>query len=373
MKIVFLSTGHPELDMFPPRGGWQYQTWHLGKELVKKGHKVVVLTRFRGEKIFGHEGITFLGIKTYTRIPILTHLIFSYNAYRELRKMDFDILFMWGERFANIFPSFINISKIFCVDWDATEKAKEWLLKLSKINYLFLPVKFLIENVVRRNSNILIAMNRDMYAYLVSEGYSDIIQLPLGVDVDKYENCGDEKYILYVGRLHKSKGIEGLISAFVQLPKNFDDYKLILIGAGPDEKNLKQFAEKMPKSRNVKFLGHLPNEEVRNYFSKCTVFVLPSYFEGFGIVILEAMASGKPVIATNIMGPKDIITHGKDGFLFEKGNVDELTNYLGLCLSSEKLRNEVGKNARKTVEENYSFEKISKNLVKICDRLVKKH
>jgi glycosyltransferase involved in cell wall biosynthesis len=365
MKIVFLSTGHPELDIFPPRGGWQYQTWHLGKELVKRGHEVVVLTRYRGKRIFTYEGIRFYGIKTYTKMPIVTHLIFSYFAYKELLKMDFDVLFMWGERFANILPSFINKSKTFFVDWDATEMSRKYLLQLSKINYLFLPLKLWIDGVVRKNSNILFAMNSTIFNYLINTGYSKVIKLPLGVEINEYANLGEEKYLLYVGRLHRSKGIEDLISAFVSLPRKFSEYELLIIGSGPNESRLKQLVEK--NSPKVKFLGNLPNKEVRKYFSKCTVFILPSYFEGFGIVILEALASGKPVIASNIMGPREIINHGFDGFLFEKGNVQELRKYLERVLSDKKLREKIGRNARKTVEDKYSFEKITDNLVRILN------
>ena len=111
-------------------------------------------------------------------------------------------------------------------------------------------------------------------------------------------------------------------------------------------------------------------DKLREYLSKCSVFVLPSLFECMPVTLLEAMASGKPVIASDIPGPKDIITQRYDGFLFEKGNVEELKKYLGIIFDDKKLRKRIRENARKTVEEKYTFQKITQHYFETCEQIL---
>jgi glycosyltransferase involved in cell wall biosynthesis len=91
--------------------------------------------------------------------------------------------------------------------------------------------------------------------------------------------------------------------------------------------------------------------------SRCSVFVLPSFFEVNPVVVLEAMASAKPVIARANMGTVDIIIHGKNGYLYSSD--DELRKYLDMLLSDNNLRKKMGRNARETVEQEYTFSRIA--------------
>ena len=109
--------------------------------------------------------------------------------------------------------------------------------------------------------------------------------------------------------------------------------------------------------------------ELKAYLAKCSIFVLPSLFETFGIVLIEAMASGKPVIASDIPGPQDIIRNGYNGFLFEKANEKELGKYLKLLIEDHSLRKQIGKNAQKTVEEQYTFEKVAEEYLSVFNTI----
>ena len=112
----------------------------------------------------------------------------------------------------------------------------------------------------------------------------------------------------------------------------------------------------------IKFIPMVNKTKLKEYLSLCSVFVLPSLFETFGIVLIEAMASGKPVIASNIPGPNEIIQNGYNGFLFEKENHKELTDCLKLLLNDNPLQKKIGENAKKTVEERYTFEKVVEDI-----------
>ena len=193
--------------------------------------------------------------------------------------------------------------------------------------------------------------------------------IPNAVDPNCYKNYSDEGFILYAGRLVPHKKVDELIRVYSDISKDFNE-NLIIIGSGPCERELKAEVASLGLEKRVRFIPFLPRTKYREYLSKCSFFVLPSEAEAFGVVIIEAMASGKPVIARNIIGPRDIITHGYNGFLFE--NIHELKKYLRLLLSDEGLRKKMGKNARRTVEEKYTFSKVAKQYLELYESLLNK-
>jgi glycosyltransferase involved in cell wall biosynthesis len=368
MKIVFISTADPVLDKYPPGGGIEYQIFGFSKELAKLGHQVYILKRFNGVEKEEINDIKIVKVKTQFGDLVLTRLIFSRNASKRIKEIKPDVINL-SERFSAYFPSKLDIPKVFFThNSDGFSLYRNFAIKYNKLNYFFFDIKRKIEEDVMRRSNVVIALNKSIERYLHTRGIINTIIIPNCINVSEYYNKGDDKFILYVGRLNQVKGIEYLIKAFYELKDTYP-YNLVLVGSGPDKSRLKKMVASLNIESRVKFIPWLDNIKLKEYYSKCSVFVLPSLFETFGVVILEAMASSKPVIASDIMGPRDIITHSNNGFLFEKENVQELKKYLELCLSDKKLRNKIGRNARKAIEENYSFSKISKKLTKIYGQL----
>jgi glycosyltransferase involved in cell wall biosynthesis len=370
MKIIFLSTGDPVFDRYPTGGGGiQYQIMGFSRELTKRGHEVYVLMRHDGVKEKVIDGVNFVGVKTHFKDLILTRIIFSKNAISKIMEINPEVLVL-NERFSAFLPSRLEIPKVFFThNYDAFKFYKQFAVRYNRLNHLIFPIKNRVEEGIMRRSNMVLCLNAAIEEYLHERGIKNAEVIPSCVDASEYSDRGDEDFILYAGRLNRVKGVEYLIRAFYALK---DDYShdLVLIGSGPDEERLKKIVSSLNIEDRVRFIPWVEKGELKGYYSKCTLFALPSLFETFGVVLLEAMASRKPSIASNIMGPKDIITSGKDGFLFERRNTDELRKCLELCLSDESLRRKIGKNARKTVEENYSFEKITNNLVRVFDGLI---
>jgi len=115
----------------------------------------------------------------------------------------------------------------------------------------------------------------------------------------------------------------------------------------------------------VRWLEVLPQEELPLYYGAADVFVLPSRYELFGIVMLEAMACGVPVVATRFGGPAEVITHGENGFLVDPTDTEELARAIEVLVCDPELRREMGHRARRIVEERYSWEvsaQLHKNL-----------
>ena len=132
-------------------------------------------------------------------------------------------------------------------------------------------------------------------------------------------------------------------------------FKILIAGVGKLESKLKKYAETQGVTEEVIFLGFVQN--IRSFNHSIDVFVLTSLYEGFGYVLVEAMASRKPVMAFDIGTTAEIIEDNKTGFLVEKGNVSQLTEKMEILIKNTELRENMGNLGRKRVEEVFTFEK----------------
>lgn len=367
MKIVFVSSGllgresYGSEDQMAAR---ELQIFGISKELALMKHDVFIIRRGYGsEEIENVDGVRIVNVgtphlKDERFFQIASTMLFSLEATIKIKKLKPDMVCLM-DRYSGYFPSKLKIPKIFIASThDAFGFVKGYEINRRKINYIFFDIKRKMEENIMCRADATISLTESINDYLIQRGITNTYIIPNAIDQNDYYESREENFILFAGRLVEHKGIQYLIKAFYEIHKEIAD-DLIIIGSGPCEKPLKDLVISYNISDRVKFIPFLPSSKYRDFLSKCKVFVLPSEAEAFGVVIIEAMASGKPVIASNIIGPKDIITHGHDGFLFEKGTVDELKKYLELCLSDEKLRDEIGNNARKTVEKRYTFDKIT--------------
>lgn len=179
---------------------------------------------------------------------------------------------------------------------------------------------------------------------------------------------------MFVGALdqaHYYKGLEYLMKSFKNLVKDYHDLKLMIVGDG----DLKDYYMKLSRiykiEKSVIFVGKIVVfEELTKYYEASDIVVYPSKTsESFGMVIIEAMAAEKPVIANNVPGVRSVIDNGVNGFLTEPKNVEEMNSRIKLLLDNKNLRIKMGHNGRKKVEKMYSWNKIVKKL----DILYKKY
>ncbi len=155
--------------------------------------------------------------------------------------------------------------------------------------------------------------------------------------------------VAFVGRLVASKSVATLLSAHHQLERRGRSVACALIGSGPNERALRQQAQRLG-CQNVIFAGALPPESVRHWLAASHVLVLPSISEGRGIVILEAMAQGLPAVVSDIPGPRELVRDGETGFLFTAGDADGLADRLETLAKDAALRREMGRRARSFIE-----------------------
>jgi glycosyltransferase involved in cell wall biosynthesis len=176
---------------------------------------------------------------------------------------------------------------------------------------------------------------------------------------------GKHKVFTTIGRLSWEKTQDVMIRALNEVRDK--SVKLIIIGEGPDEKKHMELVKELGLEKRVDFLGHQVNPF--KYISKCDGFLLSSKTEGFGMVLVEAMACGLPVISTKAMpNPEDVIIHEKTGLLCEVGDYKEMARLMERILEDTELREKLVKNSQETVKK-YSVENAVKKYEKVFDSL----
>ena len=358
--------------------------YFISSEMAKLGHEVVVIcpdkapnwqTSNKGirynVKSEEYEGFKVQRIPTG---PVIFNMSMMFTLLNTLIRQDFDIIHS-HEYFATW-----SFQSAFA------SKLKKCPLIISQHNdQLPLPLKNRFGYLLASNTmglfsfsvaNKIIVLSNEIKHHLVNMGFSDkkIELIPNAVDVSlfspKRENLLESKWgisppvVLFVGRLVAEKGVKFLLKAFNEVIKKIPDVKLVIVGKGPEEKELKNLQKKL-KTKNVFFIERVENRFMPNLYVGCNVLVLPSFREPFGNVVLEAMASGRPVIGSYVGGIKDTIVHQKTGYHVPPGNIKLLTNFLMKILSDEGLNNRLGTNARKRVQENYDSRIIVKKFEKV--------
>ena len=173
--------------------------------------------------------------------------------------------------------------------------------------------------------------------------------------------------ILVVGTLLAGKGHELVLRAFARIKNSHPGLKVRMIGEGGDRDRFAALAKDLGISNQVHFQGRLGRSAVAEAMRHCTVFVLPSRFEGLGCVYLEAMACGKPAIACRGQGIEEIIHHGSNGWLIPVDGLEELIQGLQVLLGDATLRVRIGHAARQTILDKLTLSHQAENLMKIYE------
>jgi glycosyltransferase involved in cell wall biosynthesis len=173
---------------------------------------------------------------------------------------------------------------------------------------------------------------------------SKVFVIPNGIDLDLIKIIGDNKIlgnnaIFYIGNLIERKDVGTLIRAMPMVKKEINDLKLFIAGKGKEEINLRKLVSELHLEKDICFLGFISDNEKYSYLKSANIFVLPSYWESFPIVLLEAMACGKPIVATNVAGNPFAVKNEFNGYLFTPGNSEELARDLIKLLKNKELSN----------------------------------
>lgn len=386
-NILVTTTNFPRWKNDTEPGFFVY---FLSKTLAERGYKVSIFAPH------------FLGAEMYEKMDSLDVFRFIYFYPIKLQKLCYD-----GGILSNLKRSFFirfEIPFFFFFDLIGTIK----LVKRKKINVIhahWIIPQGLIAFVIKKLYNIpyivtahagdifplknrflrllskFVLMNCD-YCTVNSNATKDVVLevynvknikvIPMGVDLNSFDKSRrdnslrrkldiDGEFILSVGRLADKKGVKYLIRAMPLVLKSFLRAKLIIVGDGPERGNLEKLTDELDLRDNIKFIGRIPNKNLPKYYATADVFVGPSIVtksgdtEGLGVVFLEAIASGIPVIGSNVGGIPDIIKNKKTGILVEQKNSLQIARAIIKLLNDKKLVFKLVKNGQRHIKSNYSW------------------
>jgi glycosyltransferase involved in cell wall biosynthesis len=370
MKIAQVTATFP-----PYMGGTGNVCYHNSIELANLGHDVTVFTCGPSLCYEYPENISVRHLKPFFKLgnaPFLPGLI---------KLKDYDLIhlhypFFFGAELIYLTSKLRKIKYVITYHNDVLSSGAVGLFfKIHRAS--------LMEHLINGASAICVT-SRD-YAKnsfiqeFVKSGRKRIIEVPNGVDINKFNpnidakeikkrhDIIDKKVILFVGALdtpHFFKGIEYLLKSFAEI--NREDVRLVVVGDG----NLKEYYMDIAKKEGVEgktiFTGRVSNEDLPKYYAASDLIVLPSVTmgEAFGMVLIEAMAVGRPVIASNLPGIRTVVDHGKNGYLVEPKDVHDLAAKIKNLLENSDKCKEFGRYGREKVEKNYSWTEIASNLSK---------
>ena len=219
---------------------------------------------------------------------------------------------------------------------------------------------------------------RDAMVRLYGADAANVALVPCGVDLSRFKpldrkaarerlGLNGGKVLLYVGRVEPLKGLELLVHTAAQM-ETCHDVKVLVVGganSGDEEVGrLQDLARDLEVDQVIDFVGRVDQEELPVYYNAADVCVFPSYYESFGLAVLESMACGTPVVATRVGGLSTVVHHGHTGYLKSWRCPEAFANSLEMIISSEGLQASMGKAARKRAEA-MSWERVAAGITDI--------
>lgn len=372
MKIV-----QTPVRFYPFIGGVENYVYYSAKELVKLGHDVTVICANEPsiEKNGVIEGIRFKRLSYFGKIAntnITPGLPFT------LSKEDFDVIHThiptpWSADWSNIYSKLKKKPLVVTYHNDIIGNGfAEYIARFYNGSAL--------KSLLNHADRIIITQPNYLKSSPYLEDYSHKIEvIPNGVDVEKFKPIDIDKqkntlfFLSLLDEFHKYKGLDYLLKALVKVKNEIPDVKLIVGGKGVLLDHYTGLANEYGLKDNVEFHGFIPDEKIVEYYNRCSVFVLPSISskqEGFGIVVLEALACETPVISTEIVGVAADVKKSNSGIIIPPRDVDELANAIIRILSHDDKSKEMGKNGRIFVEKSYTWYRVAKMMENVYMELL---
>ena len=214
------------------------------------------------------------------------------------------------------------------------------------------------EKVARAAFGVSVSWYGRAQAMLVSppEAWPRLHVVRCGIDADQYpptHHSGQRSQVLFVGRIDPVKGVPVLLDAFVAVLRDRPSARLTLVGDGPGRDAAQQQAVALGIDRAVHFAGYATSAEVAEHLAAADVFVLPSFFEGIPVSLMEAMAAQVPVVASQLPGIAELVEHGEHGYLVPAGHTEQLAERITALLSQPAVRQRMGVAGRAKVQAEF--------------------
>lgn len=380
MKIAYFS------DTFCPQiNGVVTSIINSSRILAEKGHKICIFTikdKDKGCDLKLHKNIKVI---RYSSIDAFKYPGFelvvpdTLQCFKEVKKFNPDIIHIhtptllgWegvicGKvlkvpvvgTYHTLVPDFLKHSPIPKLgDYEITKK-----------------IAWKYTNKFYEKCDVVTTPSEAMKKELIKNGLKGKIEVVSnGVDLSlfhKRKRKSDRFKILYLGRISYEKNIDVVMKAVAEFAKKNRGFEFLVVGLGPDLENMKSLAEKLEILKFVRFPGPAKNIETPEIYSNSNIFVTASTIETEGIVILEAMACGLPIIGVNARAIPDLIKNEKNGFVVNPGDYYSMAKHISEICNDKRLGVKIGKNNMKEVK-NYEIKKSVSKMLRIYSGIPKK-
>lgn len=365
MKIALLSNEYPPETAF---GGIGTYVGHLAKGLAGAGHEVAVVSL----SLDTDKEITESGVKVIRlarpKIPLLSAFGWEWRAaqkLKELVKAGYEIIEA---------PAWTGQAAFYSMSWGVPLIMRLMTPYSSAIAYGDRPgfVRTIktawMERVALGKATLYLALSKSIgkaYQNLYKIDRDKIRLAPAGVpSAEKVEAKEDPNLILFLGRLEPRKGVDLLLRAMPKVWSEVPEAKLVLVGKdqplAPGGKYYERWIkEQFPNdmAEKVKFTGFVSNNERANYLASCRLLVAPSRYESFGLIYLEAMVYGKPVIGTKNGGAEDIVIDGVNGYIAEVNELS-LAEVIVKIMKDRCLSEKMGQESLRIYQDKFTVKKM---------------
>jgi len=383
MKILMVGWYKPQL------GGGSLVIQELANRL-KNEHEVRIINMGSGD-------LPSLGHWRDGKIEVYQERLFWPSRFTNLQtlfqttkrayllKDNIDIYHTHGAAFSGI--GLVDRSKPLVLHvhgYASLEPIASGKIKPRSINFKFLR---LMELKAVQRADAIIAVGSKLRNWLIEDLGVDrrkLFLIPNGVDSNQFRPLdgsdlraklgysSKERILLFIKAFTKQSGIEVLLRALPQIHKSHPETRILAIGGGPLKSEIEKISEEENINSYVRFLDRIPHQEVPNYINMSDIFISPSIKlfgaeETFGISLLEAMACGKPVIATDIGGPKEILEKGKRlmanevGILIPAADKSAISEAVSHLIENPELSEIMGRCAREFVLKNFTWERVARD------------
>lgn len=378
MRVLIVNSEYP-----PIGGGAGNASAHIARELVGLGHEVTVLTAgYRGlparQEDSGVRVVRLPGLRRKPdRSTVLEQSLFALSAtllglptllhFKPQIALAFFgapsglVTLAWGLSFA--------LPYIVCLRGGDVPGFRPY--DFGRYHRTLAP---LLRRVWRRAAAVVANSQGLRDLGLAFEPKVPIVVIPNGVNLDRFKvdhRIWQPPRLLFVGRIVYQKGLDLLLNALAGMKAT--EWTLDMVGDGPRTEKLRTQAAQLGISERVRFAGWQTGAALARFYAEANLFVYPSRHEGMPNAVLEAMASGLPVLASRIAGNEELVAQGETGFLVPPEDVPALQSALAALLADEKNLQRMGAAARQKAEAQYSWRSVGEEYLKMMQRALEKN
>jgi glycosyltransferase involved in cell wall biosynthesis len=364
---------------FPADGPSKHQLSRLIELFIPLSNELHVITGNEAYNDLNYSEVFFYGLfhntgkTTFSRIfrYFLTQMKISYYFLKVSKKADIWVFIAGGETLAiPMTISFLLRKKTFLVIGGWMENDNKLKGDMNKINAIILiffkKISLLLSSKIILYSNSLIERwNLSKYKNKILINNTNFINF----DDIKSKNLSEKKKIIigYIGRLSEEKGVMNFVKSMPNI-LNKVDVQFLIGGDGPLSNEINDFIKKNNLEDKVISTGWIPHNKICSRINQLNILILPSYTEGLPSIILEAMACGTPVLATDVGAVPDVIRDNETGFIMDDNSIECITKNVIKVLQYEDLQKVVD-NAFNLVKKEYSYENTLKKWIKVLNNI----